>query len=206
MKAFRMCLAAIALAAAALPSWAAAERDYMRLHRNAIVVDLHSDTVMRMKDGMDFSKRDTIGHMDIPRLKEGGVDLQVFACFIGTDTPKEKCRRFVDEMIDTLDAQVKRHPDQIAICHTEAEAEQIIKGGRIAAFIGVDKGVAIADSLVNVQHFHDRDVRYMTPTHTSSNDWCTSSADTAPEFHGLTDRGQLDGAGQEALGEVLAGY
>jgi membrane dipeptidase len=164
--------------------------DYITLHREALVADMHSDTVLRMVKGFDFGVRDTVGNMDIPRLREGGVDLQVFAIWLPTDTPKERCVGKANEMIDSLEAQVNRHEDKIAICRSATEAQGIIAGGRIAAFIGIENGVAIADDLVNLDHFYDRGVRYMTLTHTSSSDWCISSADTAPAFEGLTDFGR----------------
>jgi len=167
-----------------------AERDYKAIHDKALVVDLHSDTPLRMRRGFDFAVRDTSGHMDIPRLKEGGVDLQVFACFISTDAPKDSCRIIIDELIDSLDAQIGRNPDDIAVCHTAAEAEHIIGTGKIAAFMGIENGVAIEHDLANLRHFYDRGVRYMTLTHTASSEWCISSADTAPEFDGLTDFGE----------------
>jgi len=160
------------------------------LHREALVVDLHSDAAMRMMEGFDFGKRDTSGHMDIPRLREGGVDLQVMACWLATETPIEACRPHVDSMIDSLYAQLERYPDQIELCRTSAEANRIIDQGKIAIFIGIENGVAIANNLNNINHFYDRGVRYLTLTHTASNDWCISSADTAPAFHGLTDFGR----------------
>lgn len=199
----KRCILILTLVMGALFLLAGAEWDYLKLHRDAIVVDLHSDTVMRMLGGLDFSKRDSIGHMDIPRLKEGGVDLQVFACFIATNTPKAECRPYIDKMIDTLEAQVSRHPDQIAICKTAADAEKIIAAGKIAAFIGIENGVAIADSIENITHFYDRGVRYMTLTHTASSDWCISSADTAPAFHGLTDFGRAVVRKMNELGMIV---
>jgi len=165
-------------------------RSYMDLHREALVVDLHSDGVMRMMEGLDFGKRDTAGHMDIPRLREGGIDLQVMACWLPTETPLEDCRPHVDSMIDSLQARLYRYPDQMELCRTAAEAERIIGDDRIAIFIGIENGVALANDLANLQHFYDRGVRYMTLTHTASSDWCISSADTAPAFHGLTDFGR----------------
>lgn len=168
-----------------------ADRDPMKLHRDALVVDLHSDTVLRMvEEGFDFSTRDTTGHLDIPRLQEGGIDLEVFACWLDTETRLEKCRSTVDELIDSLEAQISRNPDRIAICRSSREAEDIIESGRIAAFLAVENGVSIANDLDNLQHFYDRGIRYMTLTHTASNDWCISSADTTPAFNGLTDFGR----------------
>jgi membrane dipeptidase len=192
--------------------------DPEKLHKDALVVDLHSDTVLRMKKGFDFSARDTSGQMDIPRLQEGGVDLQVFACWIPGNTPPDTCRARTDLMIDSLYEQVDRNPDKIGICRTAAEAEQIVASGRIAAFIGIENGLAIANNLNNLGHYCDRGVRYITLTHTSSHDWCISSADTAPKFDGLTSFGEdvvremnrlgmiidISHAGPSAVARVLA--
>jgi membrane dipeptidase len=163
---------------------------YLELHHDALVVDLHSDAALRMMEGADFGVRDSSGHMDIPRLKEGGIDLQVMACWLPTDTPLDECRPHVDEMIDSVDAQVMRYPEQVAICRTAAEAESIIASDRIAIFVGIENGVAIANDLDNLQHFYDRGVRYLTLSHTASNDWCISSADDEPAFKGLTGFGR----------------
>ena len=45
------------------------------LHREAPVVDLHADPLLW---GRDLLVRGTKGHVDVPRLREGGVALQVF--------------------------------------------------------------------------------------------------------------------------------
>jgi membrane dipeptidase len=177
--------------------------DYMTLHKQALVADLHCDTAMRMKRGFDIAVRDTSGHMDIPRLQDGGVDLQVFACFVGTGTPPEECRPRVDKMMDSLVAQIERNPDKIDICLTAADAEKIIADEKIAAFIGIENGVAISNDLDNLRHFYERGVRYLTLTHTASSEWCISSADTAPAFHGLTDFGREVVKTMNELGMII---
>ncbi len=163
---------------------------YLELHKDALVVDLHSDAAMRLMDGVDFGTRDTSGHMDIPRLRDGGIDLQVMACWLPTETALEECRPHVDSMIDSLYAQVERYPDQLAVCLKAADVSKIVDAGKIALFIGIENGVAIANDIDNIQHFYDRGVRYLTLTHTASNDWCISSADDEPTFDGLTDFGR----------------
>jgi len=45
------------------------------LHRAAIVVDLHADPLLWSRD---LLVRSTRGHVDVPRLREGGVAVQVF--------------------------------------------------------------------------------------------------------------------------------
>ncbi len=47
-----------------------------RLHENAFVADLHADALLW---GRDLRRRHDYGQVDLPRLIEGGVDLQVFS-------------------------------------------------------------------------------------------------------------------------------
>jgi membrane dipeptidase len=53
------------------------------LHKTLTIVDLHSDTLLWNRDLLN---RGTRGHMDLPRLEEGNVALQVFSSV--TKTPK----------------------------------------------------------------------------------------------------------------------
>ncbi len=177
--------------------------DYRKLHKDALVADMHSDTVLRMLNGFDIAKRDSTGHMDLPRIKDGGINLQVFACWLSTQTPIEECRPRVDLMIDSLEAQVSRNSDQMAICLTADDAIKIISSGRLATFIGIENGVAIANDISNLEHFYNRGVRYMTLTHTASSDWCISSADTAEAFYGLTDFGREVVRKMNELGMII---
>lgn len=56
-----------------------------RLHATLTIVDLHSDTLMWQRSLLDRADR---GHMDLPRLQEGHVALQVFSSV--TKTPKNQ--------------------------------------------------------------------------------------------------------------------
>jgi len=53
------------------------------LHSSLTVADLHSDTLLWHRDILDRGRR---GHMDVPRLVEGGVAVQVFSTV--TKAPK----------------------------------------------------------------------------------------------------------------------
>ncbi|MEY3634286.1 MAG: hypothetical protein RLZZ61_696 [Pseudomonadota bacterium] len=55
------------------------------LHKTLNIVDLHSDTLMWNRDLNDSVSR---GHMDLPRLQEGNVALQLFSSV--TKTPKNQ--------------------------------------------------------------------------------------------------------------------
>ncbi len=158
---------------------------------------------MRMLEGTDIGQRNVSGHMDIPRLRDGRINLQVFACYVPAGLTPEKSKAKAGQMIDAIEAQVGQNPDAIAICRTAAEAGAIIGSGRIAAFIGIENGETIASNLDNLRHFYDRGVRYLTLTHTKSHDWCISSADDSPAFHGLTDFGRDVVRTMNAMGMIV---
>jgi len=68
----------------------AEEEHALRLHREALIVDTHCDTLMKLipeKDGRTqlrrLGERSDRGHIDLPRLVEGGVDCQTFAIYTG---------------------------------------------------------------------------------------------------------------------------
>jgi microsomal dipeptidase-like Zn-dependent dipeptidase len=45
------------------------------LHSSSFVVDMHADSLLA---GRDLLRRSSVGHVDLPRLQEGGVGLQFF--------------------------------------------------------------------------------------------------------------------------------
>ena len=53
------------------------------LHQEALVWDSHNDLAYRvLYEHLDISERLPAGHVDIPRLQEGGVDVQGVALYV----------------------------------------------------------------------------------------------------------------------------
>ncbi len=53
------------------------------LHFSSIVIDTHTDTTQRFIDGdFDLAPRNEKGSVDIPRMKEGGIDAIFFAVWM----------------------------------------------------------------------------------------------------------------------------
>ena len=53
------------------------------LHRDALVWDAHNDLAYRVHyEGLDIGERLPAGHVDLPRLEEGEVDVQTVALFV----------------------------------------------------------------------------------------------------------------------------
>src|SRR5512133_754506 len=76
------CFTVAALITRAVPSDGISERA-RKLHFSAIVLDTHDDTTQRFfsKD-YDLGKRNPSGHVDIPRMKEGGMNAIFFSIWI----------------------------------------------------------------------------------------------------------------------------
>jgi membrane dipeptidase len=171
----------------------------LALHRSAIVVDTHSDTTSRMLDdhsdyaawspGFDIGRRFRDGHLDLPRMKEGGLDAEFFAVYVAKEYAAGGAARRALELIDVVHAMLARYPEQVQLARTAADVRRIAAGGRVAALMGIEGGHAIENSLGALRVFWDLGVRYMTLTHTNTNDWCDSSGDE-PRWHGLNGFGR----------------
>ena len=180
-----MTLFSLVLASAAQ----AQDEPWMRLHREAIVVDTHADTLGRVLDlGVDLGERLADGHVDFPRLREGGVDAQFFSIWAdpayGADSLKRALR-----MIDALKQQLERHPKQAQLALSAADVRRLAGEGRLAALIGVEGGGVILNDLGVLRTLHALGARYMTLTWSVSHDWADSSGGPV-RWHGLNDFGR----------------
>lgn len=151
----------------------------MKIHRDAIVIDTHNDVTSPMTDeNYDLGARDASGknQTDIPRMKEGGLDAEFFAIYVDRKYAKEggSARRALD-MIDGVYEQARRHPESLEMAYTAADIRRIHKAGKISALMGIEGGHAIEDSLSALRQFYKLGVRYMTLTHTNTNNWADSA-------------------------------
>ncbi|HVF89237.1 MAG TPA: dipeptidase [Blastocatellia bacterium] len=178
-----------------------------RLHREAIVVDTHNDVTSAILDGGfdlgmagDAADRKEKTHTDIRRMKEGGLDAEFFAVYVGREfvgkPPAEgggAARRALD-MIGVVYEQARRHPETFEMAYTSDDIRRIARKKKIAALMGIEGGHAIEDSLHALRMFHRLGIRYMTLTHSNTNNWADSEGDInnpdVKHHNGLTDFGR----------------
>jgi len=160
------------------------------LHFRSIVVDTHDDTTQRLLDSkFDLGARHTDGSIDIPRMREGGLDAIFFSIYIpGSVTGPIAVQRAL-EQIDAVRRQITLHPKDLAFATTAAEIRGAFAAHKIAVLIGVEGGHMINNDLANVDKFASLGVRYMTLTHMVNTDWADSSTDKSAH-NGLTDFGK----------------
>lgn len=159
---------------------AAALPDAARLHRDALVADLHTDAILEVASGTrDLRVRGASGHLDLPRMQEGGVDLQVFALFVHPRFAGSGFAR-VTQLLDAFDG-LDRADDRLVRATTAAQIEDAVRSGRIAGVLAVENGSAIDGALANVDRLYARGVRMMSLTWNQSNDLADG---TMEEVHG----------------------
>jgi membrane dipeptidase len=172
------------------------DAEVMKVHKSAILIDTHNDVTSRTVAGFDIGEHSTEGHTDIPRLREGGVGGVFFAVFVGANYVKDNhAANRAMQMIDTTRYDIAgRHPKDFMLAFTAADVESAHNQGKIAALMGIEGGHAIEDSLRLLRDFYLLGVRYMTLTHTNTNNWADSSGDIdnadVKHHNGLTDFGK----------------
>jgi len=185
---------------------AGAEARAALIHRDAIVVDLHCDTIGRFMDGADLSRDLPEGHIDIPKLKRGGVDLQVFACYSpppADDAEKSKAAKKAFDQIEAVYRLVGQNPGDLEVVLAPSDFARLGRGGKIAVLIGIEGGYAIENDLDLLRAFHRVGARLMTLTHWTHTDWADSSGDPKPVWNGLTDFGRSVVAEMNRLGMIV---
>ncbi|HUX68215.1 MAG TPA: dipeptidase [Terriglobales bacterium] len=157
--------------------------------RNTLLIDTHNDIPSRTVDGLDIglpghwngTNNPGVGTMtDIPRLRAGGVGAVFFAAYVASRyVPGNHSAHRALEMIDTIRHDiVAAHPHDFVLATSAGQIEAAHREGKMAALIGIEGGHAIEDSLRLLRDYYALGVRYMTLTHTNTNDWADSQGDS----------------------------
>jgi membrane dipeptidase len=161
-----------------------------KLHFSSIVLDTHDDTTQRFfSKTYDLAKRNPDGHIDIPRMREGGMNAVFFSIWIDGRTMGPPAVQKALDQIDAVHENVRRNSKEMVFCRTAGDIRKAHAQGKIAALIGVEGGHMIGNDIRVVRIFGDLGVRYMTLSHFYNDEWADSSTDK-PVHNGLTDYGK----------------
>jgi membrane dipeptidase len=160
------------------------------LHFSSIVLDTHADTTQRLLDGkFDIAERHADGHIDIPRMREGGLNAQFFSIWMSGKTVGATAVKKSLDQIDAVRTMVRTHPKDLVLAVTAEDVRRAHAQGKIAILMGMEGGHMIDNDVAVLRMYSALGVRYMTLSHFFNNDWADSSTDT-PAHNGLTDFGK----------------
>jgi membrane dipeptidase len=190
------------------------EQKARELHKTMLTVDTHCDTAMsllrtnwKIGDRHDPAERAS-GKIDLPRMKEGGLDAEFFAAFVGQGplNPEAyiKAKDSALRAVAAVHKMTQDHASLIGLAVDPAGARRLKKEGKLTAFIGLENGYPIGRDLSLIKLFYDQGVRYITLCHSSDNDICDSATDRRnPEDKGLSDFGRQVVAECNRLGMIV---
>lgn len=173
--------------------------DPLAVHDEVLTVDTHSDTPMSMIRGWDMGVRHEPGRrggkIDLPRMKEGGLDAEFFAVFTGqgplTGEGYARVRATADRAFEAIHKMCENYSELVELALTPDDAYRLEKEAKRAAFIGMENGYPIGRDLDMVKAYYDKGMRYLTLCHGGDNDICDSSTErTNPEDEGLSEFGR----------------
>jgi membrane dipeptidase len=161
-----------------------------QLLAEAIGIDSHIDTIQRvLVMGEDLGERHDAGHVDLPRLREGGMRAPFFAFWVPVFFRGAEAVRRTLDLRDAMQSVFNTHKDQIELATTASDIGRIVKAQKIAAFLSIEGGHAIDDDLRVLRMYYQLGIRAMTLTHARNNNWADSANDK-PAHNGLTDFGK----------------
>ena len=162
-----------------------------QLHDRALVIDSHDDTTQRMlfDKTFDITVRHKDGNIDLPRMREGGLDALFFSIWVPSDITGPPAVKRALDLIDSVHKAAKAHPADLMLATTAADIRRAAAGHKIAALMGMEGGHMINDDLGQLRKYAALGVRYLTLTHFKNNNWADSSTDK-PAHNGLTPFGK----------------
>ena len=185
------------LAAMAVPAAAATPEETAReVLAKSPIIDGHNDTPHQIADlfARDFSKFDLTAlpadafaktHTDIKNARAGYLGGQYWSVYVDAALPKHEAVTRTIQQIDVVRQMMARYPETFTYAATAAEVEAAMKKGKIASLIGMEGGHSIGGSLEILRQTYALGARYMTLTHSLTNDWADSATD-APKHNGLS--------------------
>ncbi len=166
-----------------------------------LLLDAHADTPQRFTDeGWHLTDPLQGGHLNLAAARQGGLAGEFFAIW---PEPRQWRGRYAKRALSLIEAvheQVRRTPDQLALCRSADDILAAHTSGRFAVLLGLEGGHAIENSLDRLRQYFALGVRYMTLTWSNSNEWADSSGDL--DDPAVQHHGGLTGFGREVVREM----
>ena len=174
-------------------------------HEDAFVMDAHVHVMSRqLLEGLDIGDRLADGHVDLPRLKEGGLD----AVFFSVYTPEAyyPARHEVKNtfrVVSLAVEQIEKNSGAIELALTASDIERIVRSGKIAAFLDLEGPFDIDGDLHILRALYRLGLRSAQLTaHNYTNNFADSCCDV-PKWGGLNDHGKVVVREMNRLGMII---
>lgn len=150
------------------------------IHDRVITLDTHDDIDVRdFTAACNYTSRLTT-QVDLPKMKEGGLDVAFFIAYTGqgplteagyATAYRDAVAKF--DAVKQLTTQIA--PRDIELALTAADVTRIARSGKKVAVIGIENGYPIGTDIARVKEFYDRGGRYLSLAHNGFNQLADSN-------------------------------
>lgn len=156
------------------------------------VADGHCDTMrwfLLPREKYDFARINEDTHVDLPRLKEGGVKLQFFAlCLEPEYKPRGAVRRAL-EYANSFFRVLHENREHLRLIYSAGDLEDIHTSGQVGALLSLEGGEPLEGSLDVLDIFYRLGFRAMGLTWNDRNE-LADGVGVGPSAGGLTKLGK----------------
>lgn len=176
----------------------------LQLHQRLTVLDSHLDTPMQLaRPGWDITQRHSfaadLSQVDLPRMREGGLDGGFWAVFTPQGPLTAEGRTLASEhglaVITRIRDLIAAHPAEFALALRAEDVPAIVARGQRVVFISMENAEPLAADPQRLQTYQRLGLRMLGLVHSANNDFA-DSATALPQWRGLSP------AGRELVGEA----
>ncbi len=182
-----------------------------RVHAEVITIDTHCDiNVSNFTEETNYSQRLNT-QVDIPKMKEGGLDVAWFIVYTGQGELNEEGYAKAKEnayskfeAIANLTSQFA--PEDIELARSSQEVFDIVDRGKLVAMIGVENAYPIGTDLSEVERYHELGARYISLAHNGHSQFSDSNTGESDDVwlhDGLSELGVQMVAEMNRLGIMI---
>lgn len=137
-------------------------KDALELHNQMLIVDGHCDTLLHAaNEKRNICRPSDTGHIDLIRLKQGGVKVQFFAAFIETIYKPFSSLTRATQLIDTFYSEIELCGGLLVPGFSLRQIKRDLKDGKITAILGIEGGEALNADLAVLRMLFRLGVRFL---------------------------------------------
>lgn len=179
-----------------------------------MILDAHCDAPSQMLRGRDFGLDNGFAQVDFPKMKRGSVYGSFFAMYVPAGLSPDESTAYACKMMEEVKRQVAENKDTVAFAPSSARIRENREQGLVSIVLAIENGSAMfghlpgQDTTVpeswrsNLKYFSDNGIRYITLTHNSDNEICSSCNGAGPD-RGLTALGREVVEEMNSLGVIV---
>jgi len=134
----------------------------LELHNRLTVVDCHCDTILEVARGRSsLCKPSHAGHVDVFRMREGGVKVQFFAAYIEPAYKPYGSLTRALQLIDTFYSETEAGRDIIVPGFNLRQIRNKLKEDKIVAILGIEGGEVLNGELAVLRVLYRLGVRFL---------------------------------------------